>query len=88
MRYNESKELGLNQIIPAASEMGGVIVSAAIILGGTFAALIPSGIITLIQVAITVMVGLVLLSVFVMPMLLPACFGLLEKVQSRMKKEK
>ena len=88
MRYNESKELGLNQIIPAASEMGGVIVSAAIILGGTFAALIPSGIITLIQVAITVMVGLVLLSVFVMPMLLPACFGFLGKVQSRMKKEK
>lgn len=86
MRFNESKEQGLNQIIPAAAEMGSVIVSAAIILGGTFAALIPSGIITLIQVAITVMVGLVLLSVFVMPMLLPAFFGLLQKGQKMVKK--
>ena len=51
-----------------------------------FAALVPSGIITLIQVAITVMVGLVLLSVFVMPMLLPACFGLLEKAKRNAKK--
>lgn len=34
------------------------------ILGGTFAALIPSGVLTLIQVALTVMIGLVILVVF------------------------
>ena len=79
MRYNESKEEGISQIIPAATEMGGVIISAAIILGGTFAALIPSGIMTLIQVAVMVMVGLVLLTLVIMPVLLPACFGLLDK---------
>ena len=83
MRYNETKELGFNQILPTAKEMGGVILSAAVILGGTFAALIPSGIITLIQVAIAVMVGLVILSLFIMPVLIPACFGLAEKLNKK-----
>lgn len=86
MRYNETRELGLSQIMPAAASMGGVIISAAIILGGTFAALIPSGIMTLLQVAIAVMIGLLLLSIIIMPILLPACFGLVNKVQNLMKK--
>lgn len=86
MRYNESKDADLTQIISTSKEMGGVIISAAVILGGTFAALIPSGIITLIQVAIAVMIGLVLLSVIVMPIFIPACFGLIYKWQNRKNK--
>jgi putative drug exporter of the RND superfamily len=83
MHYNESKALGRQQILPTAKVMGGVILSAAVILGGTFAALMPSGIITLIQVAIAVIIGLILLSVFIMPMLIPACFGLTEKLAKK-----
>ena len=87
MRFNETKELGYNQILPTAKEMGGVILSAAVILGGTFAALIPSGIITLIQVAIAVIIGLVLLSIIIMPMLIPACFGLINNLKNRKSKK-
>ena len=86
MRFNETKELGYNQILPTAKDMGGVILSAAVILGGTFAALMPSGIITLIQVAIAVMIGLILLSVIIMPILIPACFGLMNKLKDRKSK--
>lgn len=81
MRYNETAELGRSEIVKACTQMGGVILSAALILGGTFAALIPSGIITLIQVAIAVVIGLVILAVFIMPMFIPACLGVAEKVE-------
>ena len=80
MRFNENPELGTAGIIPAAKQMGGVIISAAIILGGTFAALIPSGILSLIQVALVVIVGLILLSCIMMPAFLPAMLGLREKI--------
>ena len=80
MRFNENPELGTAGIIPAARQMGGVIISAAIILGGTFAALIPSGILSLIQVALVVIVGLILLSCMMMPAFLPAMLGLREKI--------
>ena len=80
MRFNEKPELGTAGIIPAAKQMGGVIISAAIILAGTFAALIPSGILSLIQVALVVMIGLILLSCIMMPAFLPAMLGLREKI--------
>ena len=80
MRFNENPELGTAGIIPAARQMGGVIISAAIILGGTFAALIPSGILSLIQVALVVIIGLILLSCIMMPAFLPAMLGLREKI--------
>lgn len=51
-------------ITRASGIIGAVVISAAVILGGTFAALIPSGVLTLIQVALTVMIGLVILVVF------------------------
>ena len=43
-----------------------MVISAAIILGGTFAALIPAGVLTLTQVAVGVISGLVIL-VFLIP---------------------
>ncbi|MFF5995102.1 MMPL family transporter [Lysinibacillus sp. KU-BSD001] len=88
MRYNETKELGRAEIVNACQQMGGVVLAAAVILGGTFAALIPSGIITLIQVAIAVLIGLVLLTVFIMPLFIPACLGLAEKGTSWMQRRK
>lgn len=52
-----------DNIFRASTNMGNVVMSAAIILSGTFAALIPSGIPTLIEVAMTVIVGLILLTI-------------------------
>ncbi|PGQ44325.1 MMPL family transporter, partial [Bacillus thuringiensis] len=62
--------------------IGGVVLSAALILVGTFAALIPSGVLTLIQVASVVGVALLLLALIVMPILLPALMGLTSRLKS------
>lgn len=51
------------RILHASTVIGAVVISAAIILGGTFAALMPSGVITLIQVAMVVIVGLIILAI-------------------------
>ncbi|MNI85392.1 putative membrane protein YdgH [compost metagenome] len=83
MRYNELEGEPSERIIRASRDIGGVILSAALILGGTFAALIPSGVLTLIQVAAVVIIGLVLLSLIAMPVLLPALIGLTGKLGRR-----
>jgi len=88
MRYHEVKEQGSVGIIDAAKHIGGVVLSAAVILGGTFAALIPSGIVTLMQVAILVLVGLVLLSFLMLPVFMPAVMGLPEKMKNVFSKKK
>jgi len=75
MRYNELEGEPVKRIVEASRHIGGVVLSAAIILGGTFAALIPSGVLTLIQVALVVVMGLLLLSLIAMPILLPALMG-------------
>ena len=64
-----------DRMLKACGIIGTVVVSAAIILGGTFAALIPSGIPTLIEVALTVIIGLIIL-VFIMPITLSAAVKL------------
>lgn len=63
------------RILKASAIIGTVVISAAIILGGTFAALIPSGIPTLIEVAVVVIIGLILL-VFLIPITLSASIKL------------
>lgn len=88
MRYRELENQGSSAIIEAAKHIGGVVLSAALILGGTFAALIPSGIVTLMQVAIFVLVGLVLLSFIMLPMFMPAVMGLTESLKTRFKRNK
>ncbi|WP_103662387.1 MMPL family transporter [Lactobacillus sp. HT06-2] len=74
-RYRELETEGIDtpssRILKACGIIGTVVVSAAIILGGTFAALIPSGIPTLIEVALTVDIGLLIL-VFILPITLSA----------------
>ena len=85
MRYREldgSKEA----IVEAAKHIGGVVISAAIILGGTFAALMPSGVVTLIQVATVVMIGLIILSFVMLPIFIPALQGLLHTLRNRKRK--
>lgn len=74
-RYRELGSEGYttpsSRILKACSIIGTVVVSAAIILGGTFAALIPSGIPTLIEVALAVDIGLLIL-VFILPITMSA----------------
>ncbi|MDZ4417118.1 MMPL family transporter [Bacillus cereus] len=86
MRYNELEGDSVTKIVTASRHIGGVVLSAALILGGTFAALIPSGVLTLIQVALVVGIALILLALIVMPILLPALIGLTSKIQSYKKK--
>ncbi|KRK97350.1 RND superfamily resistance-nodulation-cell division proton (H+) antiporter [Secundilactobacillus odoratitofui DSM 19909 = JCM 15043] len=62
------------RIINASAIIGTVVLSAALILGGTFAALMPSGVLTLIQVALTVIVGLIILVI-----LLPITMSIMVK---------
>ena len=88
MRYKELEGQGSVAIIEAAKHIGGVVLSAALILGGTFAALIPSGIVTLMQVAILVLVGLVFLSFVMLPIFMPAVMGLTEKIRNLFVKKK
>ncbi|MEI4620392.1 MMPL family transporter [Bacillus pfraonensis] len=86
MRYNELEGDSITKIVTASRHIGGVVLSAALILGGTFAALIPSGVLTLIQVAAVVGIALLLLALIIMPILLPALIGLTSKIQSYKKK--
>mgnify|MGYP003365211707 CR=1 FL=1 len=64
MRYREELERNgspVNSIKSTATIIGTVVISAVIILSGTFAALIPSGVTTLIQIAIGIVSGLIIL---------------------------
>ncbi len=76
-RYNEYGELPPHEaIVKAAKNIGGVVVSAAIILAGTFLTLYPSGMKTLMQLAVGVSVGLMMLALILLPVLLPALISL------------
>ena len=88
MRYREEKSHSYEGIVAASKEMGGVIMAAAVILGGTFAALIPSGILTLMQVAIAVIICLILLSLVMIPIYITAMMGLTEKIRRLFNKNK
>lgn len=83
MRFNEVDGNPVNAILTAAKNIGGVVISAAIILGGTFAALIPSGVITLIEVALVVIIGLIMLSLLMLPILVPSFLAIGEKLKRR-----
>lgn len=79
MRYRELDGHFTQEFVDAARHICGVIISAAFILGGTFAALIPSGIITLIEVAMTVILGLFLLSFVMLPIFIPALLSAVDR---------
>ncbi|WP_251545780.1 MMPL family transporter [Limosilactobacillus caecicola] len=79
--YDQYKLLPTERIIRASAVIGTVVTSAAIILGGTFAALIPSGIPTLIEVAMTVIIGLIIL-VIIIPLVIPSTIHLTYPLKS------
>lgn len=80
-RYREYKDLEPREsIIKASANVGGVILSAALILGGTFATLSPSGINTLVELAICVCVGVIILSVVLLPFVIPALISIEERL--------
>ncbi len=74
-------------IVLAAKNIGGVVMSAALILAGTFATLYPSNIHILMELAICVVTGLFLLSCILLPIVIPALISLSENISSKTKAE-
>ncbi|QDP39625.1 MMPL family transporter [Radiobacillus deserti] len=71
-RFNENKEMSIRDgLLHAMKNMGTVIISAAIILGGTFAAMLPSGVLSLLQIATVVLIGLFLYALIMLPLFIP-----------------
>lgn len=92
MRYRELGEVNpgwttSEKMLQACDIIGTVVISAAIILGGTFAALIPSGVPTLIEVALCVDIGLLLL-VFLLPINMSAAMKITYEGLDRKKNKK
>ncbi|GKU77665.1 MMPL family transporter [Paenibacillus sp. L3-i20] len=71
-RFKEYKDLDPKKaILEAMKNMGTVIMSAAVILGGTFAAMLPSGVMSLLQIATVVLCGLFLYALVMLPLFIP-----------------
>ncbi|MFS0656263.1 MMPL family transporter [Bacillus sp. 179-C3.3 HS] len=71
-RFNEWKgEHVQASMISAMRNMGSVIISAVAILAGTFAAMLPSGVLSLVQIATVVLIGLLLYAYVVLPLFIP-----------------
>ncbi len=71
-RFKEYRHLPPREaILEAMRSMGAVIVSAAVILGGTFAAMLPSGVMSLLQIATIVLCGLFLYAFIMLPLFVP-----------------
>lgn len=89
MRFKEYPELSPKEAIVLASKhTGGVIISAVIILGGTFATLMPAGIILLTELAIAVITGLIVLCFILLPLFVPALMALPSALSGLASKEK
>lgn len=71
-RFKEYRHLEpKTAILEAMKHMGAVIMSAAVILGGTFAAMLPSGVMSLLQIATMVLCGLFLYALVMLPLFIP-----------------
>ncbi|KXZ15011.1 hypothetical protein AXI59_03930 [Bacillus nakamurai] len=71
-RFNELRKEGVEgAMISSMKNMGSVIISAAIILAGTFAAMLPSGVLSLLQIATVVLTGLLMYAIVVLPFFVP-----------------
>ncbi|MBP2001192.1 RND superfamily putative drug exporter [Paenibacillus shirakamiensis] len=71
-RFNENKHWSATDaILHAMRNMGTVILSAAVILGGTFASMYPSGVMSMLQIATVVLSGLALYSLVILPFFIP-----------------
>lgn len=71
-RFNEYKTKDIQfAMTESMKNMGSVIMSAAVILAGTFAAMLPSGVLSLLQIATLVLTGLLLYALVVLPLFVP-----------------
>lgn len=71
-RFKEYRHLSPREAILRSMEnMGTVIMSAALILGGTFAAMLPSGVMSLLQIGTIVLCGLFLYAMVMLPLFIP-----------------
>jgi RND superfamily putative drug exporter len=77
MRFKEYPDLSPKEaIVQASKHIGGVVMSAGIILAGTFATLIPSGLPLLIELGTAVIVGIAALCIVFLPIFVPALIAL------------
>ncbi len=71
-RFNEYTGMAIkDRMILTMKNMGGVIFSAVLILGGTFAAMMPAGVLSLLEIATVVLIGLILYAFVVLPLFVP-----------------
>lgn len=80
-RHKENKGMQLtNSITMAAAKVGGVITSAGLILSGTFAAMYPSNVRTLMELSVTVIIGIILLCTVFLPIFIPTVMSIKAKL--------
>lgn len=71
-RFNEYKTENVEEaLLDAMKNMGTVIISAAIILAGTFGAMLPSGVLPLLEIATVILSGLLLYALIFLPLFVP-----------------
>ncbi|MFS0656259.1 MMPL family transporter [Bacillus sp. 179-C3.3 HS] len=71
-RFNEYRTKDIQMAMTESMKnMGSVIMSAAVILAGTFAAMLPSGVLSLLQIGTLVLTGLLLYALIVLPLFVP-----------------
>lgn len=79
-RFTEYRDLPIAEAMHLSmKKMGTVIISAAIILGGTFAAMMPSGVLSLLQISTVTLIGLFLYALFILPLFIPVMAKMLGK---------
>ncbi|WP_404451612.1 MMPL family transporter [Virgibacillus necropolis] len=80
-RFKEYKEISIKDaLINSMKNMGTVIISAALILGGTFGAMLPSGVLSLLEIATVVLTGLFLYAFVMLPLFVPVMVRIFGKV--------
>ncbi|MCJ7841452.1 MMPL family transporter [Lederbergia sp. NSJ-179] len=71
-RFNEYRNGSIKEaLLTAMKNMGTVIISAAVILGGTFGAMLPSGVLSILQIATVVLIGLFMYAFVMLPIFIP-----------------
>ena len=88
-RFKEYPNISAKEaIILASKQVGGIVMSAVVILGGTFATLMPSGLLLLSELAIAVITGLIVLCLIMLPIFLPAMISLQEVLTNPLAKRR
>ena len=81
MRFKEYKRMAPHQrIIKASANVGGVVMSAALILAGTFATLLPAGLKTLIELSFCIVLGVFFLAVILLPFMFPGLISIQDRL--------